>query len=122
MGRPFIYAISAGGGRQFCDALSRQITGHRYLSSRLPPLSCHPSQGGAEAPGTCGWTKSRPSLGSRCKRRSLRPMPEDDTPPPSPPPSSRPTGSQYGVELPLPEELQAVLGGGYVVQSFLGQG
>lgn len=36
--------------------------------------------------------------------------------------ASRPTASHYVPELPLAEELQAMLGGGYVVEGFLGQG
>src|SRR6187402_2958142 len=50
-------------------------------------------------------------------------VPVRETPAPSaPPPSSRPTSSHYVPELPLPEELQEMLGSGYVVESFLGQG
>src|SRR4051794_6090612 len=37
-------------------------------------------------------------------------------------PGSHPSGPQYAVELPYPEELQAMLGGAYQVEGFLGQG
>jgi serine/threonine protein kinase len=37
-------------------------------------------------------------------------------------PSSQPSDSHYSIELPYAEELQALLGGSYVVESFLGQG
>src|SRR6188474_2504029 len=37
-------------------------------------------------------------------------------------PGTHPSAPQYTVELPYPEELQAMLGGAYVVESFLGQG
>ena len=40
----------------------------------------------------------------------------------SPPSNSKASGAHYGPEFPLPEELQAMLGSGYVVESFLGQG
>src|SRR5215204_5057092 len=35
---------------------------------------------------------------------------------------SAPSASHYAVELPYAEELQAMLGGRYLVESFLGQG
>src|SRR3954451_21342159 len=41
---------------------------------------------------------------------------------PSAGPGTRPTASHYVPELPLPEELQAMIGDGYLVESFLGQG
>jgi serine/threonine protein kinase len=47
---------------------------------------------------------------------------QEPTPHPSSPPSSRPTAGHYAPELPLPEELQAMIGSGYVVESFLGHG
>jgi hypothetical protein len=40
----------------------------------------------------------------------------------SPSLDTKPGTSSYAAELPLPEDLQAVLGEGYVVESFLGQG
>src|SRR6186713_3234032 len=51
----------------------------------------------------------------------------DSTPsqPPRPRPgaqSSAPSASHYAVELPYAEELQAMLEGKYIVESFLGQG
>jgi hypothetical protein len=50
------------------------------------------------------------------------PMRERPGSQPSSTSASRPAASQYTQELPLPEELQAMLGSGYVVESFLGQG
>jgi serine/threonine protein kinase len=41
---------------------------------------------------------------------------------PSLSPGTKPTDSHYDAELPLAEELQAMLGDAYVVESFLGQG
>src|SRR6478735_3365285 len=43
------------------------------------------------------------------------------TPPPSGP-GTHPSASNYLPDLPLAEDLQALLGGGYIVQGFLGQG
>src|SRR5688572_14371244 len=47
---------------------------------------------------------------------------ESPMPTPASPGSSKPSASHYVPELPLPEELQAMLGGAYLVESFLGQG
>jgi serine/threonine protein kinase/Leucine-rich repeat (LRR) protein len=37
-------------------------------------------------------------------------------------PGTQPSAQPFAVELPYPEELQALLGGGYVIEKFIGQG
>src|SRR6476619_4482683 len=53
-------------------------------------------------------------------------MADPDAAPPFAPrpgtPASKPSASHYAPELPYAEELQAMLDGKYIVESFLGQG
>src|SRR5689334_22851235 len=50
---------------------------------------------------------------------------DDDTPQAQPPqtgPGTHPSASNYLPDLPLAQDLQTLLGGGYIVENFLGQG
>src|SRR6478672_13509387 len=48
--------------------------------------------------------------------------PTQHVPPHGSGPGTHPSASHYLADLPLAEDLQALLGGGYIVQGFLGQG